>query len=142
MKSCVRRGLETRLLVRDCFLPCCGCLENFSGRTAVRRMKEPVATPPFDGCETFYFGSRFCFTSRAVEEYKTALRYDPLHADTMCNLGSALQDLGDYPLSRQEACFWEGVRGRGGRGGYLASVVARGVLYCTGCSSFSIVRTV
>eukprot|EP00752_Nemacystus_decipiens_P009581 g8561.t1 len=37
---------------------------------------------------------------RAVEEYKTALKYDPLHADTMCNLGSALQDLGDYPLSR------------------------------------------
>ncbi|CAB1120547.1 unnamed protein product [Ectocarpus sp. CCAP 1310/34] len=37
---------------------------------------------------------------RAVEEYKTALKFDPLHADTMCNLGSALQDLGDYPLSR------------------------------------------
>lgn len=33
----------------------------------------------------------------------TALKYDPLHADTMCNLGSALQDLGDYPLSRYVA---------------------------------------
>eukprot|EP00904_Undaria_pinnatifida_P012549 jgi/Undpi1/8424/HiC_scaffold_25.g10892.m1 len=37
---------------------------------------------------------------RAVEEYQTALKYDPLHADTMCNLGSALQDLGDYMQSR------------------------------------------
>lgn len=44
---------------------------------------------------------------RAVEEYKTALKYDPLHADTMCNLGSALQDLGDYPLSR---CASSGVQ--------------------------------
>lgn len=35
-----------------------------------------------------------------MEEYQTALKYDPLHADTMCNLGSALQDLGDYMQSR------------------------------------------
>lgn len=41
-----------------------------------------------------------CHFDRAVEEYQTALKYDPLHADTMCNLGSALQDLGDYVLSR------------------------------------------
>ena len=39
---------------------------------------------------------------RAVEEYQTALKYDPLHADTMCNLGSALQDLGDYVQSRYD----------------------------------------
>lgn len=44
--------------------------------------------------------SPIAWRRRAVEEYKTALRYDPLHADTMCNLGSALQDLGNYPLSR------------------------------------------
>lgn len=37
---------------------------------------------------------------RAVAEYMTALKYDPLHADTMCNLGSVLQDLGDFELSR------------------------------------------
>ncbi|CAM9414871.1 unnamed protein product [Ascophyllum nodosum] len=37
---------------------------------------------------------------RAVKEYQTALKFDPQHADTMCNLGSALQDLGDFDLSR------------------------------------------
>ena len=37
-----------------------------------------------------------------MKEYQTALKFDPQHADTMCNLGSALQDLGDFDLSRWE----------------------------------------
>lgn len=39
-------------------------------------------------------------TFRAIEEYKIALKYDPLHANTMCNLGSVFQDLGDTEVAR------------------------------------------
>ncbi|CAM9247724.1 unnamed protein product [Phaeothamnion confervicola] len=35
----------------------------------------------------------------AVAEYRKALEYDPQHADTLCNMGSALQDLGDVEES-------------------------------------------